>query len=254
MNNILKEIYIMNKYLEESNIFMLSIIKDKLSRSLKKELNLLYSLESNNIPLFINLDILVNYVKQDIEPNIEYFKDINKNYTISNTKKAEWILSKAIKGSKLIGDGNTNTDIRYKDYNIDVSVLTLNKNKTNEKSIIQNFKQTSELDILFINKDGKRCVELFKNQLIKKYLLLTSIYYIFFICYNNSIYLTSFKLDKTNIKYLKFNSFSNSYKTIHIDNFIDREFGSLILYQSKKRLELRLYKNIINHPNTVKIY
>ena len=52
-------------------------------------------------------------------------------YRISDPKKAEWILGKAIINSKLIGNGHTNIDIIINNIGIDVSVLTLNNNYTN---------------------------------------------------------------------------------------------------------------------------
>jgi len=54
---------------------------------------------------------LKKYVSKDIKSNKEYFDDLEITYTISNPKKAEWILSKAIENSKLVGNGNTNVDI-----------------------------------------------------------------------------------------------------------------------------------------------
>ena len=51
------------------------------------------------------------YVKRDLESNKEYFDDLKITYRISDPKKAEWILSKSIENSKLVGNGNTNIDI-----------------------------------------------------------------------------------------------------------------------------------------------
>ena len=41
--------------------------------------------------------------------------------------------------------------------------------------------------------------------------------------------------------------FIKSYKNISIENFIDIKVGNVKLYKSKKRLELRLSKDIINN-------
>lgn len=85
-------------------------------------------------------------------------------------KKAEWILSKSIANSKLIGNGNTNVDILVKNkIGIDVSVLTLNNNYTNEKSVIQNFSDSGDLDTFFNTKKGEKIVTIFKKKLIEKY-------------------------------------------------------------------------------------
>jgi len=42
-------------------------------------------------------------------------------------------------------------------------------------------------------------------------------------------------------------------KSINIKNFIDDKYGNVKLYKSKKRLELRIKKNVINSFNTIKI-
>ena len=105
------------------------------------------------IPNFIDINILKEYVKKDLDSNKEYFDDLNITYKISDPRKAEWILYKAIKGGKLCGNGNTNVDIIVNDtIAIDVSVLTLNGNFTNEKSIMQNFSHSNDLDSLFNTK------------------------------------------------------------------------------------------------------
>jgi hypothetical protein len=53
---------------------------------------------------------------------------------------------------------------------------------------------------------------------------------------------------------MEFASFTKSKKNIIIDNFIDEEYGNVKLYKSKKRLELRLCKNIIDSEYSIKIY
>lgn len=215
-----------------------------------------YILSFCEIPNFINLDILKKFVQEDLENNIEYFEDLDITYKISDPKKAEWILSKSIDKSKLVGNGNTNIDINIDGkIGIDVSVLTLNNNFTNEKSIMQNFSNTGELDLLFNGKEGEKAVEIFKNKLIDKYTSnLDDIYYIIFICKKKNIYISCLKLNPCSIKNMKFAEFTKSYKNIAINNFINKKFGNVRLYKSKKRLELRLSKDIINHKHSAKIY
>ncbi len=98
-------------------------------------------LQQIKIPDFINIEILIKYVISDIDNNKNFFDDCNIAYKISDPKKAEWILHKSISGSKLVSNGSNNIDIEYIDYNninfgIDVSVLTMNNNISNEKSIM----------------------------------------------------------------------------------------------------------------------
>src|SRR5437868_966016 len=108
-------------------------------------------LEISFIPECIDIDILKKYVKQDINANIEYYNDCNMSYRISNPTKAEWIISKAINNSKMIGSGNTFVDVVFENIYIDVTVLTLGRGQyTNEKSIMQNFSSSNNLDSLFV--------------------------------------------------------------------------------------------------------
>lgn len=53
---------------------------------------------------------------------------------------------------------------------------------------------------------------------------------------------------------MQFSGFTKTCKSIMIDNFINNEFGNLRLYKSKKRLELRLCKEIINNECSIKLY
>lgn len=210
------------------------------------------------IPDFVNIDVLKKFVKKDIDSNKEYFDDLDITYKISDPKKAEWILSKAIKNSKLVGNGNTNVDITIDGkIGIDVSVLTLNGNCTNEKSIMQNFSNSNDLDTLFNTKEGEKAVEIFKNKFVEKCKVKSSlkeIYYMIFVCKEKNIYISCLKLHTENILNMKFSSFTKNLKNISIDNFIDKKIGNVKLYKSKKRLELRLCKNIITHECTTKVF
>ena len=221
-------------------------------------------IQQHPIPDFINLEILKEYVKKDIDGNREYFDDLKITYKISDPKKAEWILNKAINGGELIGNGSTNFDIVIKEKNIgiDVSVLTLNGNYTNEKSIMQNFSASSDLDSLFNNKKGEMAVDIFKQKLLEKYEFEEDkddkdekkIYFLIFICKSKNIYLTCLELNPKNVENMKFSCFTKSCKNITIDNFIDKKYGNVKLYKSKKRLELRLHKDILNNECSVKLY
>lgn len=222
--------------------------------------NCTFVLEPCEILSQINLDILKKYVKKDIDANKEYFDDRKITYKISDPKKGEWILCKSIENSKLVGDGNTNIDIFIKDLNIgiDVSVLSLTKNTTNEKSIIQNFTTGNELDSLFLNGKGIEIVDIFKNKILEKYNSKSSeikeLYYAFFICEKQNIYLSYFKLNISNIANMNFDTFTEKSKSANVNNFIDNKYGETKIYKSKKRLELRLNKNIINEFCSVKLY
>ena len=224
--------------------------------------NLKFILEPCKIPDFVDIKILKEYVNKDLDGNKEYFDDLDITYKISEPRKAEWILSKAIKNSKLVGNGNANIDIIVTDkIVIDVSVLTLNSNYTNEKSIIQNFKKCTNLDTLFNTYNGEEAVEIFKNEFILKYNFKDKekeIYYIIFICKDKNIYISCLKLNPKNIINMKFLKFikgqTENSVNILIGNFIDKNIGNVKLYKSKKRLELRLCKDILHHECSIKLF
>jgi hypothetical protein len=221
-----------------------------------KENYVLNSVNIKSIDIPIDLNILMENVKKDIESNKEYYDDISANYIISNPKKAEWILHKSIKDSKLVGNGNTNIDVKYKDKGIDVGVITLNGKKTNEKSIIQNF-SCKNLDEKFTENKCSEAVDIFKDKLKEKYTSDKSIldhYYALFICNKKNIYLTFLKLDICNITNIYTGSLTRSCKNIAINNFINPKLGLVNLYKSKKRIELRLLGEIIKNINSIKIY
>ncbi len=211
------------------------------------------------VPDFVNIKILKEYVKKNINGNKEYFDDLDITYKISDPKKAEWILSKSIKNSKLFGNGNTNVDIMINNnIGIDVSVLTLNGNYTNEKSIMQNFSNCNDLDTLFNTNKGENAVEIFREKLIEKCSFKDGnkkdVYYMIFICEKKNVFLSCLKLILENISAMSFSKFTKSYKNILIDNFIDEKNGNVKLYKSKKRLELRLSKDILNNECSIRIF
>ena len=261
-----KENYILSSNLvkeNKKNILKSSLdINKKIISSFPKIINNdkknIFILESCKLPNYVNVTILEEYVKKDLDGNKEYLDDLNITYKISDPKKAEWMLNKSINGGILVGNGNTNVDIIVDNLiGIDVSVLTLNNNLTNEKSIMQNFSGSSNLDSLFTENKGEEVVKIFCDKLQEKYAKnkeINNIYYMIFICKDKNVYITCLKLNVNNILHMKCNGFTKSCKNISIDNFIDPKIGNVKLYKSKKRLELRLCKNIINHECSTKIF
>ena len=246
------------QFLYESHLF-LTRIKIKNTNYVFEPFNM------SNI-FFIDFAKLKKYVKTDVDANKEYYDNCNLTYIISNPKKAEWIMSKAISNSKIISAGNSKFDIILDMNNIniyiDVGVLTLNKNYTNEKSIIQNFSDSNNLDQLFINKKGEEAINIFRNKLNEKYMSLNNnniYYYLLFVCHKTNVYLTCLKLNTIHLSNIKFKSFVNEtndkdLKNITVDNFIAEANGNVKLYKSKKRLELRLHKSIIDKKCSIQIY
>jgi hypothetical protein len=216
-----------------------------------------YILQPCPMPAGVCLQTLKKYVDDDIKANEEFFDNMQMSYRISSPTKAEWILNKAIAGGKMVGGGSNHIDIVSDKIGIDVSVLTLGKGEfTNEKSIMQNFSKSGNLDSMFNNEKGDKAVRVFQKQLKKKYETddIEEFLYIIFICHQKNIYLTCLKLYPANIPNMKFVEFSKSGKTIIVGNFIKSTYGNTKLYKSKKRLELRLCKDIIDSEFSTKIY
>lgn len=212
--------------------------------------------------LDINYDILKEYLKKYINPRIEYYKETNTQNLELESGFSEWWIKKSSKGIK-IGNGNAPMDVITKKNNaIDTMCLCLNGNVSNEKSIMQNFGNSgNNLDLYFNTKNHIKVINMFitdyidkiKNFSIKYKVPLTKLYYCIFISTKTNVYLSCFKININNIIYIKSHGFTKSMKSINIKNFIDDKYGNVKLYKSKKRLELRIKKDVINSFNTIKI-
>jgi hypothetical protein len=186
---------------------------------------------------------------------MEFYDDMGMAYRISSPTKSEWIVSKAIEDGEMVGGGSNNVDIICGAIGIDVSVLGLGGEFTNEKSIMQNFKRSGDLDSMFNDGKGEKAVRTFRKRLEKKYQDdLEEILYLIFICHKKHIYLTGLKLYPENIPNMEFVEFTKSNKSIIIGNFIKNTYGNVKLYKSKKRLELRLSKDIIKSEYSVRVF
>lgn len=214
------------------------------------------------IPDLFNIERIRSYMQTDyLTPGrIEYYQSTStKNYTLEDGFM-EYIVSKSIDGER-IGEGHSPIDVIHEkqQIGIDVACLNCNGNKTNEKSIMQNFKNSGKLlDIMFRDEKYENAVHMYKydyhekiKDAIHKYKL-QKLYYLIFISIKDNIYLSCMKLNIyaiNNVEYGKVTS-----KNINISNFIDNQYGEVKLYKSKKRLELRINKDIIHYPNTVKLF
>ena len=141
----------------------------------------------------------------------------------------------------------------------------MNKNLSNEKSLIQNFNSSgADLDILFKEKKDNEALNLYINQYSKKLYNvkneknLKDLYILSFISTNKDVYLTCFKINLKNIPNISSGGFVNKQKdlcsNIIVNNFIKPLYGNVKLYKAKKRIELRLLPAIIKSEHTVKIY
>jgi len=213
-------------------------------------------LDINKLKKYLRIDYLT-------DGRIEYYRSTStKNYTLESSFM-EFITTKAIVDGYNISSGNSPLDIiNYnKKIGIDVACLACNSNITNEKSIIQNFKKSgNNLDKMFDEEEYPEIVSLFNTsymQKIQKAITLYNlehIYYLIFISCGDNIFLTAFEIMIENINNITNGGMSSGNKSIKINNFIDSSEGSVKIYKSKKRLELRLYKTVCYNTKTEKIY
>ena len=251
------------------------IKKDKLEKkqindSLVLEEKLRSEIITNNLPKVLEIcsipsSIDINYLKEKVKIYMdgrkEFYTESGRNPYIEDEFSEFW-LAKASKG-KQIGKGSGGMDIQTNsNEGIDAMCVVMNKSNTsNEKSLMQNFKTAGEnLDTLFKEKKDKEAIELFTNEYITKIKKtkennkLTDLYILSFISTKTNVFIVCFKLYIDRISNVKSLGFTEQCKNIKTDNFIDSKLGDIRLYKSKKRLELRFKKNILNDTNIVNIY
>ena len=104
----------------------------------------------------------------------------------------------------------------------------------------------------------KKQLKFLEINLKKNVVLRTEKKKIYIICFSfvkkENVYISCLKLNPEYIPNMKFSGFTQLCKNISIDNFIDNKIGNVKLYKSKKRLELRLCKDIINNNCSIKLY
>lgn len=186
------------------------------------------------------------FAKPEILPNQDKIKlEIPKTYV-------EQFLLQAIGGS-YVGAGNYPIDLIKDLVGIDAKSLTCKINKNNslsdtdsgEASIGQNFSDAGDyLDKIFENKEFEKALKEWNHIIKNKYLKvknernLTDIIYIFLLNAHTRFYICGCKLNESLIDSVEVKSATE--KSITSKGFIDENLGSVKLYKSKKRLELRL--------------
>lgn len=209
----------------------------------------------------INIDIIKKKIKDDIltDGKLEFYEaSSTKNYKLDDGHM-EYITSKGIEDSRWVGPGNNPIDVlcNNQKLGIDVACVCCNGNETNEKSIIQNFKNSGNLlDIYFENNKPNNAIDLYKKDYIKKLTpyINHKLYYLIYISIKNKIYISLFKLNIFAIQNISCDGISKSNKSINCCKFIDNKYGSVKLYKSKKRLEIRFKREIINNFNTTELF
>lgn len=216
------------------------------------------------IPESININIIKEKISNYMESRIEYYQYKNRPPYVED-EFSEYFTAISSNGCE-IGGGNSGMDVRTEqNEGIDVTCIIMNKDVSNEKSLIQNFKSSGlNLDTLFAEKKDDEAVELFMNdykqklEKIKDDENLNNLYILAYISTNTDIYIACFQIDISKIQYVYSGGFVGGNKEIYVNiilnNFINNDIGKVTLYKSKKRLELRLKKNILQKEYVRKIY
>ena len=161
---------------------------------------------------------------------------------------SEYMISKCIDMGKRVGKGSGPIDVENDDIGIDVACLCLDGNTTNEKSLGQKFKGDGGnlLDIHFSNQKHTLALYLFVNELKNKLSKITKdIYYFILISTKTDIYLSILSINPKKLRFIKSKGFSSQRKSIKTSGFIHSKYGNVVLYKSKKRLELRLNRSVL---------
>jgi hypothetical protein len=216
------------------------------------------------IPESINID----KIKEDISNYMEHrktFYESTKRSPYIEDEFSEYFTALASGGTE-IGRGHCGMDVKTKNNEgIDVMCIIMNKDVSNEKSIIQNFASSgANLDTLFKEKKHEEAVELFMNDYkkklenVKEEKNINDMFILAYISTNVDIYLVFLKIHISRIPFVASGGFVEGKKdkcvNILVDNFIDPNIGKVTLYKSKKRVELRLKKEILQEKYIYKIY
>ena len=190
---------------------------------------------------------------------IEYYQSTSTKNLNLEDGFMEFITAKCINRER-VGEGKCPIDIIKDDKGIDVLCVCLNGLQTNEKSIMQNFSKCgNNLDNLFENGNYQEALSVFIKEYHKKLLnvkktkKIKKLYYCAFISTDVNVYMSVFKINPECIVNIKYENITKQKKSIKFKGFIDDKFGLTTLFKSKKRLEIRLNKYILNCYNTIKI-
>ncbi len=209
----------------------------------------------------MDTDKMRQILKEHFTPlQIEYIKTNKTQNLRIDSMFAEFLLNKII-GGELVGEGNFPVDIIKNGIGIDVCSMCMNGAKTNEKSIMQKFgEEGNNLDNLFLNDEMAKALDLYKECFKQKMLSVKAIknlkdlYYFAFISTDKCVYGILLKINLDSIFNIKYESITKQEKSIKFSGFIDKKFGRTTLFKSKKRLELKLNKYILEHCHTIKLF
>jgi hypothetical protein len=83
---------------------------------------------------------------------------------------------------------------------------------------------------------------------------LKNLYYLGFVSTVKEVFLVNFKINTEHIKNVGVKQSTRQGTSIFMKNFIAPELGTVKIYKSKKRIELRLKKSVVENEHAVRIY
>jgi hypothetical protein len=217
-------------------------------------------LEICPIPDSVDILQLTTEVGIYMAPRKEFYTQTERDPYIED-EFSEWWTQKASSG-RHIGKGSVGMDVKTSTSDgIDVMCVIMNKTISNEKSLMQKFKEEGgvNLDSLFLEKKSKEALDFYINNYYKKLTDcvkshdLVNLYILAFITTQTSASIVCFKINIDLIKKVTSTGFTEAEKSILTAGFINSDHGDVRLYKSKKRMELRLKKACITHPYAVKL-
>lgn len=147
-------------------------------------------------------------------------------------------------GVDVIKEGEFGADVKMLSCKVDENGILLNS-ESGETSLAQNFENTGDsLDRMFSEKrfdeivDGWKKIITNKLNKVKKEKKVEKIYYIFILRAGTTFRLCAMEVNVEELMNIK--SGKSTQKSIFIENFIDKKYGKVKIYKSKKRIELRL--------------
>lgn len=215
-------------------------------------------------PIPINVEPVMAYISRYMASRASYYAE-KKRAPFVEDEFAEYYIAKSSGGSE-VGGGSCAMDViaflKCK-IGIDVMCVIMNKSMPNEKSLIQNFSSSgADLDSMFKQRQDKEAVSQYLEQYshklegVKAKHSLEDLYILAFVSTISEIFLVCFKIDMSNIKNVVSGGFvgGESSVNISVSNFVDSAYGTVKLYKSKKRMELRLLPAVLKSKLAVKIY
>lgn len=217
-------------------------------------------LEIAPLPEGLNLEAMRVMINDYLSHRLDFYKEAKRSLFVED-EFSEWFIEK-VTGGQQIGKGHIAMDVKTgAGDGVDVFCIIMNKVESNEKSLIQNFKKTGkDLDILFKEQKFEEAIQMFmgnyKDKLdeVIRTKGMRGLYYLGFISTVDEVFLVNFKINVENIQKVGVKKATKGGVSIFLKNFIRPEDGNVKLYKSKKRVELRLSKAVVEHPFAMSIY